>query len=295
MKKPYVITDKLYKDYCNLVNNEKYSKAAACRKLKVSPSTMRDHIKRIDPQIEFALIKRKDSVTFIIDQEFYKLKYDSFNYESNKAIFEDIISKEIYTMTNSFFRKYILSLKYTDVANKTSKLLNSKIEDNKLMYKGVNLSKDFVKAISVLGDKSKDKERLTRFADMLIKNPSKNACENLYKFLVHNDIEICNNGYILAYKFVTKDFKDDRTKKIDNRVGKNVSMPREQVVDDPNVTCAAGLHVGSLSYINDVYKSSYGHIIQVIVSPENVVSVPNDYNGSKMRVCKYKVVKCMTQ
>ena len=30
-------------------------------------------------------------------------------------------------------------------------------------------------------------------------------------------------------------------------------------------------------------------IVSCIVNPMNVVSIPTDYNGAKMRVCEYKV------
>ena len=63
-------------------------------------------------------------------------------------------------------------------------------------------------------------------------------------------------------------------------------MPREECDSDPNVTCSAGLHVGSMEYVHD-----FGHsdkvILEVLVSPRNVVAVPNDYNNTKMRTCEY--------
>ncbi len=46
------------------------------------------------------------------------------------------------------------------------------------------------------------------------------------------------------------------------------------------------LHVGSMAYVKDF---GYGNsvILEVLVSPRNVVAVPEDYNNTKMRVCEY--------
>jgi hypothetical protein len=109
--------------------------------------------------------------------------------------------------------------------------------------------------------------------------------------LSFNDIEICDNGYILAYKGVSDDFKDIRTGKFDNSVGKYVEEDRKLVDNNPKAACSRGLHVGSLDYINQIYNYNGYRIVACIINPEDVVSVPDDYNGAKMRVCKYKVVK----
>jgi len=79
------------------------------------------------------------------------------------------------------------------------------------------------------------------------------------------------------------------------KLGQEVSMPREECNSDPNETCAAGLHVGAWGYVGGSDFSSDGFgggspdkvILEVLVCPSQVVSVPYDYNGQKMRCCMY--------
>ena len=120
-----------------------------------------------------------------------------------------------------------------------------------------------------------------------MQNPDKDVIRQIYPFLMHNDIKICNNGYLLTYKSIRKDFRDHYTGTYDNSVGKYVKMDRDKVDSNPNKTCSHGLHVGSLSYIDQIYSNNI--IVSCIVNPMNVVSIPTDYNGAKMRVCEYKV------
>ena len=64
-------------------------------------------------------------------------------------------------------------------------------------------------------------------------------------------------------------------------------MERNQVDDDQNQTCSTGLHFCSQEYLNH-----FGGARTVIVkiNPRDVVSIPNDYNNSKGRACRYEVI-----
>jgi hypothetical protein len=76
---------------------------------------------------------------------------------------------------------------------------------------------------------------------------------------------------------------------MDNSVGNIVEVPRSQVDDNPNNTCSHGLHVATMSYAS-TFGSGDDKILDVEVSPSDVVAVPTDYDGTKMRVCRFKVV-----
>jgi hypothetical protein len=108
----------------------------------------------------------------------------------------------------------------------------------------------------------------------------------LYKFLEHNGHPITQDGCFIAYRGVTKDFKDPHTRTFDNSVGSICEMPRDQVDDNPDNTCSSGLHVACYSYANGFGKVT----VEVKVDPVDVVCVPRDYNGTKMRVCKFEVL-----
>lgn len=132
---------------------------------------------------------------------------------------------------------------------------------------------------------------LIKFAKKLALNPSFNSRQQLFKFLEHNGHPITKNGNFIAYRGVTSDFKDCHSRKFDNSVGSICEMDRESVDDNPNNTCSSGLHVACYDY-----AKGFGHtMIEVEVDPRDVVAVPTDYNGTKMRTCKFKVVNLCKQ
>jgi hypothetical protein len=138
-------------------------------------------------------------------------------------------------------------------------------------------------------DNHDDVDHLVNFWKNIKKNPNPESVKDLYDFLEHNHVPITPKGNFVAYKRVTENFLDCHTRTIDNSVGTVVRMVRNLVNDDRNVTCSSGLHVAAFQYANDFYSN--GHLVEVLVNPKNVVSVPTDYNQQKMRVCEYKVAR----
>lgn len=136
-------------------------------------------------------------------------------------------------------------------------------------------------------------EPLVKFMDKLMENPSERSREQLYHYLNLYRLPITDSGNFIAQKGVTAEFKDYHTGKIDNSVGKIVEMPREQVNDDPNCGCHAGLHLGSEDFINNGYSG--GNVILCEVNPKDVVSIPFDSSYAKMRVCRYEVIGVVGQ
>lgn len=146
-----------------------------------------------------------------------------------------------------------------------------------------------------------------RFVERLMNNPSNKSVEQLFNFLSAGGLQITKDGCFLGYKFVQLydneettdlsgktlsrgDFVDHWSGTIRNNVGDTVSMPRNEVVDDPNQACAAGLHVGTFNYS----VGSNKHVIVVKVDPEHAVSVPKDHSFEKLRTCEYTVVSVLS-
>ena len=129
---------------------------------------------------------------------------------------------------------------------------------------------------------------ILKFVDKVYENPSYRAVNELYKFLRAANIRFDEEGDVICYKKVRKDFKDCHTGKIDNSPGKVVEVPRNQVNEDSNVTCSYGLHVCSASYL-----SCFGgeRTLVVKVHPRDFVAIPNDYNNAKARVSRYEVLR----
>jgi hypothetical protein len=141
---------------------------------------------------------------------------------------------------------------------------------------------------------------LGQFITRLDANPSRRSVDSLFDWIDANNLSLTADGLIVGYKGVSR---DDRAYKsvhsgtafvngvmhkgqIPNAVGDVITMPRNEVQDDPNVACHYGLHVGSHGY-----ASGFGqHLLTVTVDPADVVSVPTDCGAAKMRVCRYTVV-----
>jgi hypothetical protein len=68
-------------------------------------------------------------------------------------------------------------------------------------------------------------------------------------------------------------------------LGKPVRMPRTECNGDPAVECSYGLHCGSTSYLKH-YATSADAVLVCLVSPANIVAVPN-YDKSKFRTTEY--------
>lgn len=132
-------------------------------------------------------------------------------------------------------------------------------------------------------------DSLESFWNNLKLNPSLRSREHLYAFLDHNGIPLTEDGCFIAYKRVNENYMDCHTSTFDNSVGAVVTMDRDKVNANPEETCSSGLHVAAFPYAKDFYSN--GHLMEVKVNPMDVVAVPNDYNGQKMRVCKYEVMR----
>lgn len=151
---------------------------------------------------------------------------------------------------------------------------------------------------------------VARFWERLSANPNEHSREQAYAFLASHSFQITPEGKIVAFKGVSRGEDDvwlstassqvdgvpsayvngvplPPLRKVSQRVGDVVSMPRSEVVHDPNKHCSRGLHVSTRSF-----ATSYSHngaVLEVHVDPVHLVSVPNDTSGEKVRVCQYTV------
>lgn len=165
-----------------------------------------------------------------------------------------------------------------------------KPEEDKLLIDKIEMPSGLKKQFIELQRRHKPRSYLLKFWDKLQKNPNQESIKMLYRFLEHNGHPIMADGNFIAYKAVTMDCKDHHTKTNEHKVGKIIRMAREKVDSNPNETCSSGLHVCSFKYTEDFYKDC-SRYFEVLVDPKDVVCVPNDYNGTKMRVAAYKVYR----
>jgi hypothetical protein len=164
---------------------------------------------------------------------------------------------------------------------------NVSIQGEKLFWKGEELHNAIATRMIQMLQDDFPIEPLVLFMENLMNNPSYRAVKELYGFLEKNNLPITPDGCFLAYKKVRDDYLDCYSGKMDNSVGKIVSMERNQVNDDKNQTCSSGLHFCSEGYL----RHFGGDRIMILkINPRDVVSIPTDYDDSKGRACMYEVV-----
>ncbi len=196
---------------------------------------------------------------------------------------------------------------------------NIEIEGQKIFWKGIEMHNALTKRLVQMIQEDFPVEPLVNFMENLMQNPSKRAVNELYGFLEKNTLPITPDGCFLAYKKVRQDYRDVHSGTVINKpavyltdedrealaeaAGKVsevtvevtdgdapvtvVSMERNMVDDDQNRTCSAGLHFCSREYLNHFGGE---RIVILKINPRDVVSIPNDYNDSKGRACRYEVI-----
>lgn len=167
------------------------------------------------------------------------------------------------------------------------------VKDGMVYVNGVLVPSQLGQKIMKFSNENLPFDSLVKFAQNLQQNPSFRSVNQLFDFLEKNDHPITDDGNFIAYKRVRSDFMDIHSGTFDNSVGNTVEMPRNEVDDNPHSVCSNGLHVANWNYAHTQFSSSNPAtdvMLEVEVNPADVVSVPVDYNNSKMRVCKYVVL-----
>jgi len=148
-------------------------------------------------------------------------------------------------------------------------------------------------------------EPLIKFFENVAANPDHHSRDNMADWLASEEFTITEDGMIVGYRYVDTDSEGNYyanhqgyaivdgveiNGRIPNPVGAVVEMPRSMVNHDPAQGCSSGLHVGNWVYSGSGYRTT----LMVLVNPRDVVSVPTDAGGSKMRVCRFEIVAPVT-
>lgn len=150
---------------------------------------------------------------------------------------------------------------------------------------------------------------LAKFWEKLESNPTEHSRTQAYDWLASHKFQITEDGDIVGYKYVYETetpgvFKSGHSSQVKDKpsafvngvaiaplstvpqkIGDVVSMPRSEVAHDPSEACKRGLHVGTYNYVGAGNRTAF----EVHVNPRDIVSVPTDGSGEKVRVCRYKV------
>jgi hypothetical protein len=158
-----------------------------------------------------------------------------------------------------------------------------------MFHNGEEMHNAITRRIVQFFQQGKDFAPLVLFMKNLMLNPSHNSVEQLLPFLDNVEMPITDDGCFVGYKAISNDWKDKYTGKIDNSLGKVVTMPRNEVDDNPKSTCSKGLHIANHNYASG-FGGGSDRLIAVKVNPMDCVCVPDEYGAEKLRACKYIVL-----
>lgn len=249
-----------------------------------------EFVEEVSEETYPAIVVLNDSL-IIINTNSQTFTY--YNHHKNFSEVKEIASQIV--KTSSCTEKQFSDLKsFSSIKEKLITWGNGHISvsNNQIYYKDELIDNVLSKFILHLIDK-KDKtlQYWCNFLDTIQNCSSSHVYDRLFLFISKNDLSISKDGKsIYAWKVIGSNYKDKYTNTIDNSVGQYVSMPRNRVTIDNNITCSSGLHVASLDYLRSCYANSGDRLVIVKVNIEDIVSVPNDYEGSKIRVSAYTVV-----
>ncbi len=143
---------------------------------------------------------------------------------------------------------------------------------------------------------------LALFLEKVAANPQAHSREQLYDWLAahrftltpdgdivaHKGMRVRDEGYVPSYghgKVIVNGEPFDSCHERPVKPNDTVELPRSEVDHDPSSSCSVGLHVGTPEY-----AAQYGDVVLVRVNPRDVVSVPTDAGGEKVRVCRYTLI-----
>lgn len=169
---------------------------------------------------------------------------------------------------------------------------NVSITDGVVYYRGRPVNTALGDMLVNLIKNKIDSQYFVNFMENLMQNPSNRSVEQLYTFLERNHMPITEDGCFMAYKAVDEEYWSYHCDKVTGEkvrymIGDKPNMPRNMISDDYTMHCHQGLHACSMEYLK---SWSAVHLMIVKINPKDVVSVPNDHNFSKMRVCEMEVM-----
>jgi hypothetical protein len=178
-----------------------------------------------------------------------------------------------------------------------------RVNNGRVYFDGDEVDTVLTRQIVRFLDDGEDFSPLVKFYERLAQNPNQESVDQLYRWLQSHDFTITEDGKIIGYKGVQRNKEgslesvnkgkalvngQEFNGHIPNNIGDVVEMPRADVTFDPEETCSYGLHIGTWDYAQRWGRD--GAVLKVLVDPRDVVSVPVDASGQKLRACRYAVL-----
>jgi acyl carrier protein len=232
----------------------------------------------------YPYIITEQKVTVIIDGRIFSVYQDD-----DRDLYRKVIAA---IHANDKETVLILSNPAKTVEDAVKGAIDITYEHGFIWYRGVQVNNYVVDKILALKKVGADVARLEKLLVNIYDNPNKEVIPFLYEFLEYGNLPITENGTFLAFKRVRSDYKDIHSGTFDNSPGVVVTEDRSVVNSDRNATCSRGLHFCSWEYLPHFGSRDAGsdRVLIVEINPKDVVMIPRDYNNTKARCCKYKVL-----
>jgi hypothetical protein len=232
------------------------------------------------------------TVTAYVDGQMLVTNDQNPNFEK---IVERLFENKTDNIADLFTAERLVARKFKNLSERVA------VSDGVVYFDGDPIEGVLADHLMRLIHDGEDVTDLVAFWENIAGNPTEHSRENLLRWLTASDFSITREGMIVGYKGL----RSDRTSvhagpaivdgvevngHVPNNEGSVVAMARSAVEHDPGAACSYGLHVGTWDY-----ASRFGQmVVEVLVNPRDVVSVPTDCDGQKMRVCRYTVGRKVT-
>jgi len=223
---------------------------------------------------------------------------------SSQSNFDEIVKRAMAgdeSVVELFDTAKAVAERFKDLSDRVS------VSNGRLYFDRDEVNHALAKHVLRLLEAGEDFKPWVLFMEKLEQNPQQESKDMLFDFVQAGDLTLTPTGDLVAYKgvqeidgvfhslnkgvaYVDPQNGDDMVRvegTIPYKIGTVVEMPRSEVMFDPNNACAAGLHVAVWSFAVSYGRS--GKILEVHVHPRDVVSVPNDARGEKVRVSRLYV------
>lgn len=218
----------------------------------------------------------------------------------SKEEFETIVKaesdEEVFAIMCPEYGKKIQD--YYDAKNIFSRIDKSKLltlEGEIVYWKEVSelsIPTELVKAI-LDAEEQGDEVRIDTYRNfwtLMGLNPDEKCRKNLFWFLQRNGLIISRCGFFVAYRNVVPTeeegvYTDAHSGTTRIKIGKVVTIPREDCDNNSDITCSKGLHLGARTWLKQNYFGSQG--VVCLCNPADVVAVPKIDHYGKLRTCAY--------
>lgn len=250
--------------------------------------------------LKYNLVSSFDTknITVLLDGELAVASQDHPNFD---AIVQAVVLDET-DDTEAVARLFDVGRAVADEFRKVTQRVS--VENGRVLLDGDEVDNALSEAIvRFLDEGVEDWHPLVNFLEKVGNNPQEHSREQAYTWLSRHKFTVTPEGNFLAYKGVRGDFgsvhsgpgivDDVKVDHVFSKPGSTVEIARQSVEFNPGVGCAYGLHVGTFGYARDFGRN--GKLVLVEVDPRDVVSVPTDCDAQKVRVCRYTVLREVTE